>query len=194
MLELSVKLQDFAIIYNGPRCGASAPDHFHFQAVGKTELPVVRDFEAMCNVSLAATIKGVKIFTWNEYLRYPATFVSAESKNLEGLFDRLCFLLQNEMDTKEEPMMNMLTYRSGAEWVVHVFPRKQHRPLQYFESGEKQILISPASIDMSGVLIMPREKDFENITASDIKDIYDQVVLDYEKVKRIISQIINEDL
>ncbi len=194
MLNLAVYLRNFVIIYNGPRCGASAPDHFHFQAVPEKELPVVRDFKAMHNASLAATFKGVKIYNWNDYLRYPLTFVSADRNDLERFFGLLYLALQCEMNTKEEPMMNVLTYCRGEEWVVHVFPRKLHRPAQYFESAEKQILISPASIDMSGVLIMPRENEFDNITANDIKDIYHQVVLDCRMVNRITSQLAKQDL
>ncbi len=194
MINLAGYLSDFAIIYNGPRCGASAPDHFHFQAVPKKDLPVVSDFKAAHNVSLAATVKGVKIYSWNDYLRYPVTFMGADRKNMERLFDRLYLVLQHEMNTPEEPMMNVLTYCTGEEWVVHVFPRKQHRPAQYFESGEKQILLSPASIDMSGVLIMPRENDFNKITANDIQNIYGQVVRDGGMVDRMITLLKNQDL
>ncbi len=194
MLNLAAYLQDFALIYNGPRCGASAPDHFHFQAVEKKELPVVRDFNAMRNTRRVAGAGGVELFGWNDYLRYPITFMGADRNDLERFFDRLYLVLQREMNTVEEPMMNVLAYHTGGDWVVHVFPRKKHRPSQYFESAEKQILLSPASIDMSGVLIMPRENDFNNITVNDIKDIYNQVVTDSGMVNRIISQLINRDL
>jgi hypothetical protein len=194
MLNLAVYLQDFALIYNGPRCGASAPDHFHFQAVEQEQLPVVRDFNAMRNARLAAGKKGIKVFGWNDYLRYPVTFRGADRNDLKRFFDRLYLVLQREMNTVEEPMMNVLACHTGEDWVVHVFPRKKHRPSQYFESAEKQILLSPASIDMSGALIMPRENDFNNITISDIKDIYNQVVTDSDRVTRIISQLINQDL
>jgi hypothetical protein len=162
--------------------------------VEQEQLPVVRDFNAMRNARLAAGKKGIKVFGWNDYLRYPVTFRGADRKNLEGFFGRLYLVLQREMNTTEEPMMNVLTYHTGEDWVVHVFPRKQHRPAQYFESGERQLLLSPASIDMSGVLIMPRENDFNNITANDIKDIYKQVVSDSGMVNRVISQLINQDL
>ncbi len=194
MLNLAAYLQDYALIYNGPRCGASAPDHFHFQAVGKKELPLLRDFNAMRNTRPVASTRGIKIFGWNNYLRYPVTFMGAERNELERFFDLLYLVLLREMNTAEEPMMNILTCYTGEDWVVHVFPRKKHRPSQYFESAEKQILLSPASIDMSGILIMPRENDFDNITANDIKDIYNQVVLDCRMVNRMISQLVNQDL
>ncbi|MFO7370005.1 MAG: DUF4922 domain-containing protein [Bacteroidales bacterium] len=194
MLNLAAYMQDFALIYNGPRCGASAPDHFHFQAVEKKELPMVRDFNAMRNTRLLAVARGVKVFGWNDYLRYPVTFTGANRNDLERFFDRLYLVLQREMNTLEEPMMNVLTCHTGEDWVVHVFLREKHRPSQYFESAGKQILLSPASIDMSGVLIMPRENDFNKITINDIKDIYSQVVADSDRVNRIISQLINQDL
>lgn len=194
MLKLAANLQDYALIYNGPRCGASAPDHFHFQAVEKKELPLVRDFNAMRNNRRVATSGGINIFGWYDYLRYPLTFTGTDNIELESFFNRLYLVLQREMNTVEEPMMNVLACHTGENWVIHVFPRKKHRPAQYFESAEKQILLSPASIDMSGVLIMPRENDFNNITVNDIKDIFNQVVTDSEVVNRIISQLVNQDL
>ncbi len=37
MLELAKQLKPLVVFYNGPFCGASAPDHFHFQAFEPTE-------------------------------------------------------------------------------------------------------------------------------------------------------------
>lgn len=192
MLKLTEYLKNFTVFYNGPRCGASAPDHLHFQAIARGILPVENDFETMQQVDLVASIQGVRVYAWNDYLRYPITMVSAGRQNLERLFERLYHLLQREMPAEGEPLLNVLCWQNAEEWVVHVYPRKQHRPSQYFEHGEKQVLISPASIDMGGVLVMPRREDFDKITGTEIADIFSQVTPDQVTMNRIINQLINE--
>ena len=194
MLRLTEYLKNFTVFYNGPRCGASAPDHFHFQAIARGILPVEVDFETMQQVNLIATIAGVKVFAWTDYLRYPVTLVSDNRHNLEKLFARLYHLLRHAMSAEGEPMMNVLCWQDADEWVVHVFPRKQHRPSQYFGHGEEKILISPAGIDMGGVLVMPRREDFDKISETDIADIFSQVSPDRATVNTIINQLINEAL
>lgn len=42
-LELTRRLDRFTLFYNGPRCGASAPDHAHFQAVTRGVMPLDRE-------------------------------------------------------------------------------------------------------------------------------------------------------
>jgi hypothetical protein len=89
----------------------------------------------------------------------------------------------------DEPMMNVVASYQNDEWRVIVFPREKHRPSHYFEEGEKQVLLSPASVDLGGVCITPREDDFNKITKTDIKDILTQVGVGKEKFDRIISCI-----
>ena len=77
-------------------------------------------------------------------------------------------------------MLNILTSWEAGRWTVHIFPRQLHRPWQYFEEGEKNILLSPASVDMGGALITPLEKDFKKITREDIKDIFSRITFSAE--------------
>jgi len=88
-----------------------------------------------------------------------------------------------------EPMINLLAYYDDS-WQVLLFPRDRHRPWQYFEEGEQNILLSPASVDMGGTLITPLEKDFEKITREDIMDIFSQVSFSpghFEAMNRFFS-------
>ena len=65
---------------------------------------------------------------------------------------------------KVEPMVNLLCTFINGKWILHLFPRKLHRPAQYFAEGKDQLLISPASVDFGGVFITPRHEDFDKIT------------------------------
>jgi ATP adenylyltransferase/5',5'''-P-1,P-4-tetraphosphate phosphorylase II len=152
MLDLAQQLDDYIILYNGPKCGASAPDHFHFQAGNKGFLPIENDRN------------------WRHNLRI-------ESENKQDILMRFLQIydtlpLQPD-DT--EPMMNILTWYKNGAWTTCIFPRKKHRPDCYFAEGDANMIISPASVDMGGMLITPLEKDFEKIAAEDIAGILDEV-------------------
>ena len=110
--------------------------------------------------------------------------VDSGSRLFKRLYDALTV-----PEGETEPMLNILcSYESGI-WNIAVFPRKKHRPDCYFEEGDGNILISPASVDMGGVFITPLEKDFEKITASDIQNIYDEVCVGRDEVEAICSKI-----
>jgi len=152
MLDLAQQLDDYIIFYNGPKCGASAPDHFHFQAGNKGFLPIEKN-----------------------YKNYNAIII--ESNNKEEVLNRF-----KQIDATlplvpedDEPMMNILAWCEAAKWIVCIFPRKKHRPACYSAEGEANLLISPASVDLGGVFITPLEKDFEKITAKDIAGILHEV-------------------
>ncbi|GHT10070.1 DUF4922 domain-containing protein [Bacteroidia bacterium] len=152
MLDLAQQLNDFTLFYNGPKCGASAPDHFHFQAGNKGFLPIEND-------------------------RNLPNVVRIESDNKQEIIDRF-HQIYNTLELHPgdaEPMMNLLTWYESGHWVVCIFPRKKHRPACYFAEGDKNILISPASVDMGGVFITPLEKDFQKITAGDIASILEEI-------------------
>lgn len=189
MLDLSESLTDFVLFYNGPKCGASAPDHLHFQAGNRGFLPIEKDFlnEEYCQS--VRKIESVTISHWPNYQRGIITLNGKNKHELIDQFQRIYTKLQAAQPNEVEPMLNILTTHELGEWVIHIFPRVLHRPTQYFETGEKQILLSPASVDMGGVLITPRESDFNKISADDIKDIFQQVCLDTHSVLAIIKEL-----
>ncbi|NDV81020.1 DUF4922 domain-containing protein [Bacteroides sp. 51] len=157
MLDLAEALDDYIIFYNGPKCGASAPDHAHFQAGSKGFLPIEEEWE---------NGKGSL---------YGALTIESENKEEAiALFNAI----YDSMELKpgdDEPMMNVLAWYKDTKWIACVFPRKQHRPACYSAEGDKNMLISPASVDMGGVFITPLEKDFDKITAEDIATILSEV-------------------
>ncbi len=165
LLQLAQNLPDFAVFYNGPQCGASAPEHLHFQAGLKTEIPLYNDF-----IFLKKNMKSIdnNLFKINDELR---TFFVLESDDLMKLSD---IFYQRY---PREPLLNILVWYENDRWTCCVFERKQHRPKQYFAEGESQILVSPATVEMAGLIITPRLTDFEKITKADLIDIFGQVVV-----------------
>jgi hypothetical protein len=190
MLEIARDLPQNIVIYNGPQCGASAPDHFHFQAVRKGNMPIELDLTKEGPGKKCAEYQSVIIHTWNNYLRELITLQGKDPAVLESLFSIIYRFLQQEIPTPDEPMMNILAGYYRDHWVIHLFPRKLHRPDRYFATGERQLLISPASIDMGGVLIMPREEDFNKITREDIEDVFRQVCVGEKNIQRLIKEFL----
>ncbi|NJK97993.1 MAG: DUF4922 domain-containing protein, partial [Bacteroidales bacterium] len=158
MLDLARALPEFVVFYNGPKCGASAPDHFHFQAGSKGFLPIEKDFHNPAFLKQIGEMKDAKIFCWKGYQRGILTLKGKDKHILSTLFESFYKNFQEIQPREKEPMVNILAYLEADEWIIHFFPRILHRPMQYFEAGDKQILLSPASVDMGGVFITPREE------------------------------------
>jgi len=189
MLDLAEKLTDFVIFYNGPKCGASAPDHLHFQAGNKGFLPIEKDYLNGKCCQIVRQIENVVISHWPDYQRGIFTLKSNNKKELIDCFGKIYSYLYILSPDDIEPMLNILTTIEQGDWVIHIFPRTLHRPGQYFEIGEKQIVLSPAAVDMGGVFITPREEDFIKISPDVVKDIFKQVCLNAESVLTIINQL-----
>lgn len=186
LLGFAALLSRFIVFYNGPKCGASAPDHLHFQAGIKGFLPIEKDVEnEECCVHLR-TIDSVSIAHWPGYERGIITLKSSDKSDLVKVFGLIFNQLQLLQPEEAEPMLNILATFDDGVWTTHLVPRKQHRPSQYFETGEKQILLSPASVDMGGVLITPRESDYLKITREQVSDIFRQVCFDHRLIYTLI--------
>jgi hypothetical protein len=153
MLALAELLPDYLVFYNGPKCGASAPDHFHLQAALKQPLLLQGDNE----------------------LRSCLRIESENRNEAQSAFEDVYRFIHSFQPEEEEPMMNVLAFTENNNYILHVFPRKAHRPRHYYETGEKQLLVSPGALDMAGLMICVREEDFTKIGKQDIEDIYSQV-------------------
>ena len=189
MLELASQLSKFVIYYNGPKCGASAPDHLHFQAGYKGFIPIEHDFSSEICCREVRTIDGVKVSHWPEYQRGIITLTSNNKSDLIGCFNKIYHQLQIAKQDEPEPMVNIIAAFERKTWTIHIFPRTEHRPRQFYETGEKQIVLSPASVDMGGLLVTPREEDFLKITEEDVIDIFEQVCFDTQSVLTLINKL-----
>jgi len=178
MLSISKKLQDFTIFYNGFKCGASAPDHFHFQAVEKNVMPI--DFEYSYNKEFKSkqlvNEEDIQIFQVNDYLRSVLIFEAEYIEPIDYFFTK--FLEQLPFhEESNEPMMNILANYENGKYRLTLFPRKQLRPSCYFKDGKDKIMVSPASVEMGGVIVTPREEDFLKIRKQDVETIYNETSL-----------------
>ncbi len=188
MLRLAEALPDYAIFYNGPGCGASAPDHFHFQAGNRGFMPVEKDF--LSNAILLSSKNGMKIWEWPDYKRTMLTITCNDKSLLSEAFNGFYRAFSGRQSDLEEPMLNIIAYYNPEEWVIHLMPRRLHRPWQFFEEGDRQILLSPASVDLGGVIITPLEEDFMKISKEDITDIFLQVCLEKKDLLPLIKAIV----
>ncbi|MDH8702256.1 hypothetical protein M2138_001616 [Dysgonomonadaceae bacterium PH5-43] len=180
MLSLANDLPDFTILYNGPKCGASAPDHFHFQAGNKGVLPIERDvISYKRKVIINKEHKGT-LYRLENYLRECLVFESKDKEWLCASFEDYYEYQHKLQPLEEEPMFNLICWKDNDTWKLVVFPRKQHRPRQYFEEGKSNILLAPGVVDFGGVLVVPREEDFIKLDKDLITDIYSQLTLLYE--------------
>jgi len=190
MLSLARALPEYVIFYNGPQCGASAPDHLHFQAGNRGFLPVEKDFGNPLLSTKALTARSTETWLWRGYGRGMVTLKGTDESEIAVLFDNFYEGFARSQPDRPEPMLNILAYHTGNEWIVHIMPRRVHRPACYFAEGDEKILLSPASVDLGGVFITPREEDFTKITDTDIADILTEVCLSEEEVKILTVQSI----
>lgn len=172
MLDFAKLLDDYTIFYNGAKCGASAPDHMHFQAVAKGQLPIESDCKNAKYVLLSENSRGTIKELKN--LGRRCLLIEANDKNYGlSLFRQIYSQLAFQKD--EEPMMNVFCYYNSEGWHLIIFLRKAHRPSQFYAKGADHIMVSPGAIDMAGVMVLPRKEDFDKIDRKTIADIYSQV-------------------
>ena len=190
ILNLAKAIPDYLVFYNGPQCGASAPDHLHFQAGNRGFLPIETDFISRKFTNLMSGRSGVEIWYWSGYSRGIVTLRGSVRENLERIFNHFFEKFSAFQPDKPEPMINILAYFNPEGWVIHLIPRKLHRPTQFFKDGLKQILISPASVDLGGVIITPREVDYNQISAFDIADIFNQVCFNENEITGFFNELL----
>lgn len=171
MLDILEFDSQYAVFYNGAECGASAPDHLHFQSVLPSALPVIEDAKQVEHETLIDH-KEFHISTLKNYLR---TVLIVESETKEGIIGGIQRILKSYQHSSKEASVNVILHKLSNQYYAYVFPRKQLRPWQYFETGEKRLLISPGTIEMAGVLITPYAEDFKRLNKEDIQSIYEQV-------------------
>ncbi len=179
MLELSKALPDFTLFYNGAQCGASAPDHFHFQAVDSNQMPIdieIKDIANPYEEELFRNKSTVITAIGKEYLRNLIHIQSSSVDELNSHFHKILAFLKID-NNDDEPMLNILCSLKNEEWNVAIFPRDKQRPSQFFAQGNEQILISPAAVELGGMAIVPRKEDFEKLTKDELADIYQQVTI-----------------
>lgn len=172
----------YVLFYNGAKCGASAPDHFHFQAVKQSDVPVIQQWERL--MERAVREKEIKTENGNTYSSFQITsyicpiqvFICNHSADIlpEMINQYLESLPLHEGES--EPRYNLFAWQDKQRgFTMAYFPREEHRPACYTATGGEQLLVSPGALDMAGLLVTPRKEDFDKITESDITQIYKEV-------------------
>jgi ATP adenylyltransferase/5',5'''-P-1,P-4-tetraphosphate phosphorylase II len=192
MLHIARKWQGMALFYNGAKCGASAPDHAHLQAVRASDVPLLGDEwseQIACGMEPLCTIEGSFIYSVDTYI-VPLFMVVAKSvSHSVELMSRLMSALPC-VDGEPEPRMNIITYFKPDEgYVTIILPRSAHRPLAYSATGDAQRLVSPGTLDMAGLMITPRECDFNAITADDAAAMLREVAIAPDVVNEIVDRL-----
>jgi hypothetical protein len=174
-LKIARALSDSFIIYNGPQCGASAPDHLHFQSCSREVFPIEHD-------------------TLDQYIPRVFTFrgrdldaVVARLESLMAVLSRMTSAAaEPASEPASEPMINIAAWFSENCWTVLVFPRGKHRPRVY---ETKELTVSPATIDLCGVFVVPVPADYEKIRGSDIEQILDEVTMPDELFQSVMKNL-----
>lgn len=191
MLELSRELDGFTVFYNGPQCGASAPDHFHFQAGKRGFLPIEKELEILekNHAEVLVQKSGIKIFAVKNYLRRFVGLVSANPVELNNVFHRVYSSLQ--LKNGNEPMMNILSFFENGEWKIIIFPREKLRPSHFYKEGKNQLIVSPAAVELGGILVLPRQEDYVSISNKIISEIYHEITLSSSDFEHLVKSVSN---
>ncbi len=177
----------YSLFYNGPKCGASAPDHMHFQASPSGSIPAEKELHS--RLRRIKTVGAVSVSLAEEYGRQAAVLEGAREQEMELTFLRLTTAMRNVLRTTEEPMMNVIGSYSDGVWRLIVFLRAKHRPAVFFHEGEAKVMVSPAAVDIGGLVVTPLEKDFLSLDRSMIKDIFAEVSVSRESAHAIIDLV-----
>jgi len=179
----------FTLFYNGPKCGASAPDHLHFQASPAGKIPVELETIDRHRTEHIKTVGNVKIFMMKNYGRGILILDSDDDQELCMILLRIVSVMRNVFAAQEEPPLNIIFSYNNCRWRLIIIPRKKHRPDVYFKEDDDKILISPASVDIGGLVITPVEKDFLRVDAAMIQKIFSEVTFHQEVLRQILDQI-----
>ena len=209
LFNLAERWPSFFLLYNGPRSGASAPDHAHLQAALRGYVPIEKDWTKYAgrlkkvyplssteeyNLTEAGYSAEAGIYLLRDYACPAFVLIDESADKGCHLLQRLLALLPKDK-VQSEPDLNLLVWQQAAttskpaHTVAVLFPRKKHRPEVYFAQGAAQRIISPGAIDMGGLIITPRVEDFEALTAKEATAILREVTLSDKEVAAIAKRL-----
>jgi len=195
MIALTREL-DFSFIafYNGPACGASAPDHLHFQMAPAGAIPLVEQIKKLMekessNPVLKKIEESPEGTCFTGYPDFRSVFVCKTKSPdfLQERFSRALCSLPAPVAGEEEAMVNVIIAGSSGTYYGILFPRKAHRPACYFKDDPEKMVISPGAVDVGGLLILPRREDFDRLDRETVLSIFAEVCHEmdvFEKISR----------
>jgi len=179
----------YTVFYNGPKCGASAPDHFHFQAGTRNFMTVENDFDSLkAKYTVASSsVEGVLLSGIDDGIRKMIFIEGDKIDTTSAEFYKIYDKYKAAMQSDEEPLLNIIAWHDGSMFKVVVFLREKHRPRRYFAEGEERILLSPASVDIGGVGVIPVEDDFNRITQDILTELMTEVFVSREVLLKVME-------
>jgi len=177
----------WTVLYNGPKCGASAPDHLHFQAIPSGQMPIEKEIREVKRLALIKQVDGVLVYRVRDLGRGVIILEGNEPIAMENALKDFLDAMKKILLIGEEPMINIAGFHEERKWRLVIFPRRKHRPEAFFSEGDARVVISPGVIDMGGLLITPVKKDFERLDAVAVDGIYREVSLEGKTVERAID-------
>jgi hypothetical protein len=185
MLDLAQDLSpEFFILYNGPQCGASAPDHLHLQACSRDGLPL-ENHVAMIQAHPERGVRrreilradGVELFALENYHVNVLIYRGSDREMLAKWVYRTIEILAELTDKRPEPLINVIVTFDDPNWTISLFPRAKHRPACYYAEGDDKLLVSPGATDLAGCLVVPAEEHFRKIDPQAVKQIFSEVTI-----------------
>ena len=197
MYRLLASYPTLMVFYNGPRCGASAPDHQHLQAGSREMLPLINAWSRLARNLRTIVIVDEKngLYVVDDYPCHAFAIRSRSKDGGEQLFRKLYTALREQVsDTQsekgEEPMMNIVAWRQNEDYISVIFPRRRHRPRCYVAKDDGQMIVSPGALDMSGMIITPRKEDFDSLTAEKAMVILKEVTITDKDMKAVTEALV----
>ena len=188
MLDLARKYQGFTFFYNGPRSGASAPDHHHFQAAPRGLIPLENDVESGAQLQHVASLQDAELLHYQKFTTGVFVLKAETAKSAAKLFYRLLDCAEIP-EGEKEPMFNLFTYYRDGEFRTIVVFRSRHRSHHYFSDGPDHLTMSPGCADMGGMFIVPVEAEFEKLTPELLMEMVSEVSITVEEQERIIGRL-----
>jgi len=179
----------WSVFYNGPRCGASAPDHLHFQAAPAGIMPVENEIGEEINRIPVGRVGEAAVLASNGLGRPLIIVEGSGQKGVMSALRTVVAALRNGPTSPDEPMMNVLCSHNGAQWRVLLFPRRRHRPEAYYRDGDDRVLISPGAVDMAGLIVTVVEKDFHAVGAEQVERIFREVSMHGARFDGLVSAL-----
>jgi diadenosine tetraphosphate (Ap4A) HIT family hydrolase len=180
---------EYSVLYNGPKCGASAPDHLHFQAAPRNAIPVEVEAVDAHRRKILHKSGSVALLSLKNYGRRALVFESTDREKLAANLVELFAIWKQVQGIADEPMMNLIASFRQEVWRVILFPRAKHRPELFYKEGEERIVVSPAAVDIGGLMVTPLERDFKRMDAKLVESIFSEVTMEEARVASILNRM-----
>lgn len=190
MLDFAARYKDYLVFYNGPSSGASAPDHLHFQAIPKHNLPledVVDEFLDHHGEPLA-TVKDASLYKFDGYARGVFALKATTSKSLAKLFYRLLDCTDRGKG-EEEPMFNLYAYVKNGEYRTIVVMRSAKRSHHFYSEGADHLTISPGAADIAGLFVAPFREDYDKADTALLEELLSEVCISEDEQNMIVWRL-----